>query len=318
MPNIIKFSKYCIIFSIIITLVGIGAFVYHGMKTGDPVVMDIDFKGGNIIEVDIGQQFDNSEIADLVKKAADVDAVVQKLGAEQQKVSIKTSPLSTENANKILSALKEKYQLKEDITKLAEKNQKVEPVIGKEIWNKGLMAMLVSSVLILMYIAWRFRVMSGFSAGTTAVIALLHDAFIMFTVYSLLRIPVNSSFIAAVLTILGYSINDTIIIYDRIRENQNILKKMTTEELVNKSILQTLTRSINTVVAVLVCVVSLYVYGYIYGVQSIKEFTLPLIVGLVSGAYSSIFIASPIWVWWKNAANKAEVQKKKAAKPKMA
>lgn len=315
MPNIIKFAKYCVIFSIIITLVGIGAFVYYGKTTGEPVVMDIDFKGGNIIELNIGKQFDNNEVAGIVKKTVGVEATIQKLGTAQDRVSIKTAPLSEDQATAVINAMKTNYGLNDD-SLLA--SRKVEPIISGEIWQNGLLAMLLSSVLILIYIAIRFRVMSGFSAGTTAIIALLHDAFIMFTVYSLLRIPVNSTFIAAVLTILGYSINDTIIIYDRIRENQNLLKKATTEELVNKSILQTLTRSINTVVAVLICVVSLYVYGYIYGVQSIKEFTLPLIVGLVSGAYSSIFIASPIWVWWKNAANKAEAQKKKGVKTKMA
>lgn len=318
MPNILRFSKYCMIFSIIITLVGIGAFIYYGVTTGNPVVMDIDFKGGNIIEVDFGKQFDNNDVAKTVKESVNVEAVVQKMGTEQTKASIKTAPLSQEQITKVVTDLKAKYQLQEDVQKLAERTQTVQPVIGQEIWQKGLGAIFISSALILIYVAIRFRVMSGLSAGSTAVMALVHDAFIMFTVYSLLRIPINSSFVAAVLTILGYSINDTIIIYDRIRENQNILKKMTTEELVNKSILQTLTRSINTVVAVLVCVVSLYVFGFIHGMQSIKDFTLPLIIGLVSGAYSSIFIASPLWVLWKEAATKAEIKKKSSAKTKMA
>lgn len=307
MPNLIKFSKYCLMFSILITLLGIGAFIYYGVTTHNPVVMDIDFKGGNIIEVNMGKQFNNNEVADTVKKAIGVEAVVQKLGTNQEKASIKTAPLATDQTTAVKEAIKAKYGLKAE-NFLSERT--VQPVIGQEIWQRGLGAMLLASILILIYVAIRFRVMSGFSAGTTAIIALLHDAFIMFTVYSILRIPVNSSFVAAVLTILGYSINDTIIVYDRIRENQNILRKMSTEELVNKSIMQTMTRSINTVVTVLICVVTLYVFGFIYGVQSIKEFTLPLIIGIVSGCYSSIFVASPLWVWWKNATAKAEAAKR--------
>ena len=311
MPNIIKFSKYCIIFSILITLLGIAAFIYHGVTSKEPVVMDIDFKGGNIIEVNIGKQFNNNDVAGIVKQVANTEATVQKIGTNQDRVTIKTAPLGQEKVTAIFEALKQKYGLDE---KALLSSSTVQPMIGQEIWQKGLMAMFLASILILIYLAIRFRTMSGLSAGTTAVIALLHDAFIMFTVYSLFRIPVNSSFVAAVLTILGYSINDTIIVYDRIRENQRILKKTTTEELVNKSILQTLTRSIYTVVTVLISVVTLYVFGYIYGVQSIKEFTLPLIIGLISGAYSSIFIASPIWVWWQNAATKAEADKRKVQK----
>lgn len=302
MPNFVKMGKYCMVFSIIITIIGLVAFAVNG------VVMDIDFKGGNIIEVNIGKQFNNNEVAGIVKRAVGVEAIVQKLGAKLDKVSIKTVPLTTDQVNKVFDALKTHYGLKnEDLLSV----RKVEPIIGKEIWLNAVWAMVLSSVLILIYVAGRFSIMSGLSAGTTAVIALLHDAFIMFAVYSILRIPVNSTFIAAVLTILGYSINDTIIIYDRIRENQTLLKKVTNTELVNKSIMQTLTRSINTVVTVLICVVTLYVFAFIYGVQSLKEFTLPLMIGLISGAYSSIFIASPLWVMWKDAIGKMEAGAKK-------
>ena len=317
MLNFIKFSKYCVVFSIILTLVGIGAFIYHGTVSKDGfLVMDQEFKGGSTIEVNIGKQFNTHDIATIVKKATGVEPTVQTLGVNQQKVAIKTTVLTQKQINEVLTGIKTKYNLKEDITKVADRIQTVEPTIGKEIWGRGLMAVAISSIIILLYLAYRFRAMAGLSAGTTAVVALLHDAFIMFTVYSLLRIPVNSTFIAAVLTVLGYSIHDTIIVYDRIRENQGLMRKLTPEELANKSIGQTLTRSINTVITVLICVVTLYIYGYISGIQSIKEFTLPLIIGLISGTYSSIFIASPLWVWWKNAQNKADTAKRKSPKVK--
>lgn len=302
MLNFIKYSKYAFVLSILITLAGVVSFMMNGL------VMDIDFEGGNVIEVNIGKSFNNADIVDTVKKVVNKEVTVQKLGAAtDNKVSIKTPPLTTQETTKVFDALKAKYKLK-DVDKLS--TSTVDPMIGKEIWQRGLLAMLLATILILAYIAIRFRIMSGFSTGTTAVIALLHDAFIMFAVYSILRIPVNSVFIAAVLTILGYSINDTIIVYDRIRENQKVLKKTSNTELVNKSISQTLTRSINTVVTVLISVITLYIYGYMNGIQSIKEFTLPLIIGLVSGAYSSIFIASPLWVLWKDAKAKSEATKK--------
>lgn len=152
--------------------------------------------------------------------------------------------------------------------------------------------------------------MSGLSAGVMAVLALLHDAAIMLSVYTVFRIPLNDSFIAAVLTILGYSMNDTIIIYDRIRENSNLLRKVPIAELVNKSILQTLARSINTVVTVLICVTTVYVFAVYHNIKSIQDFSLPLIVGITSGCYSSIFIASPLWVMWRQSKSKKKVPSK--------
>lgn len=309
MPNFVKISKYFIAFSIVITIVGFIAFFTKG------IVMDIDFKGGNIIEINIGKAFDNNRIASIVKNTVGKEATIQKLGTNQDKVSIKTEHLTQTQSMQIFNKIKTEYGLKDTEPQSV---RSVQPLMGKEIWQKGLASIIISSVLILIYVAIRFRIMSGFTAGVTAVLSIVHDAFIMFTVYSLLQIPVNSSFVAAVLTILGYSINDTIIVYDRIRENQNLLRKASRTELVNTSIMQTLHRTIYTVVTVLICVVSLYVFGYIYGVQSIKEFTLPLIIGLISGAYSSIFVSSPIWVWWKDAEDRNEVDKVKASKIKPA
>jgi len=309
MFNFIKFGKYCMIFSIIITIIGFISFFTRGL------VMDIDFKGGNIIEMKIGKAFDNNQIAKIVKATIAKEAVVQKLGAEQQNVSIKTEHLTQKQSAEIFSAIKKQFNLSDkDLLSV----RAVEPLMGQEIWSKGIMSMIIASVLILIYISIRFRLMSSFVSGVTAVLSIVHDAFIMFTVYSLLQIPVNSSFVAAVLTILGYSIHDTIVVFDRIRENQGILRKVSRTELANISIYQTLSRSIKTVLTVLICVVTLYVFGSIYGVQSIKEFTLPLIIGLVSGTYSSIFVSSPLWVWWKDSEDSNKVSKVKASKIKPA
>jgi preprotein translocase subunit SecF len=132
----------------------------------------------------------------------------------------------------------------------------------------------------------------------------------MLAVYTIFKLPVNESFIAAVLTILGYSMNDTIIIYDRIRENSNQLRRMPIGELVNRSIIQTLNRSINTIVTVLICLISMLVFSLVYNITSITDFILPLIVGIVSGCYSSIFIASPLWILWKESKQKKKIKTK--------
>ena len=129
--------------------------------------------------------------------------------------------------------------------------------------------------------------------GASAVIALIHDVLVVLTVYAVLGLPINNSFIAAMLTIVGYSINDTIVLFDRIRENKIFMKKNDTEELINSSINQTMVRSINTSLTTFVTIATLFVVGF--GIQSLKEFALPLMVGVLSGTYSSIFIASPLW-----------------------
>lgn len=140
----------------------------------------------------------------------------------------------------------------------------------------------------LIYVSFRFE----FSYGIASIIALVHDVIILICAYAVFRVPVNSPFVAAVLTVVGYSINDTIVVFDRIRENMKHAKKNDYASIANQSISQTISRSINTSLTTLVAIISLYVIG----VEAIKDFTLPLIVGMAAGTYSSIFIASPAWV----------------------
>jgi preprotein translocase subunit SecF len=182
----------------------------------------------------------------------------------------------------------------------------VDPVIGKELQRNAIIAVIASSILILLYVAFRFSVMGGWAAGVTATMALIHDILILLSVYLIAHFTINSAFIAAALTILGYSMNDTIIVYDRIRENERLLRKVPIEELVNTSITQTLSRTINTVLTVVITITTLYIFGVLYNVEAIKEFTLPLVIGIVSGSYSSIFIASSLYVVWMNRKNNKE------------
>ena len=176
----------------------------------------------------------------------------------------------------------------------------VDPFIGAEFFRKALYAMIVASVLIVLFVWVAFRSMSGPSAGVMALVALFHDVAVVFFVFVFLRIPLNESLIAVVLSILGFSINDTIVIYDRIRENKRLTNgSIPLDELVDLSINQSLTRSINTSLCVIGALLVAFIFATLYGIDSIKEFALPMMIGTVSGAYSTIFLAGPLWVMWK-------------------
>ncbi|MBM7644691.1 SecD/SecF fusion protein [Scopulibacillus daqui] len=186
----------------------------------------------------------------------------------------------------------------------------VSPQVGRDMAKNAFWAVVIASIAMIIYITIRFE----FLQGLAAIIALLHDAFFIVTIFSLFHLEVNVEFIAAVLTIIGYSINDTIVTFDRIRENIKRSEKkpktfMEYGEIVNRSIRQTLVRSINTVVTVLLPVIALLIFGS----ESIRNFTIALFVGLIAGVYSSIFIASPLWAVWKSSYLKRK--RKKAAQP---
>lgn len=176
----------------------------------------------------------------------------------------------------------------------------VDPAIGGDFLAKSLVAVVFASILMILYVAWRFRRIGGFSAGVMAVVALIHDVIIIFGVFVIFRIPVNDNFIAVVLTILGYSVNDTIVIYDRIRENKRLMgSKTPVGELVNTSINQSFRRTLNTSITTALAMVVVAVVALVFRVDSIQSFAFPMIIGLISGNYSSICIAGPLWVRWQ-------------------
>ncbi|MDK2798491.1 MAG: preprotein translocase subunit SecF [Clostridiales bacterium] len=280
--DIIGKRKIFFIISAIIILAGIGKMLVTGLN------QDIDFAGGTAMHVNIGKEFNNNEISNIVADAIGfAPSAIQKVGDGTQ-VIIKTKEIDTVQRDKVFQALKQKYGLEQ---KDLFSTDNVNPTIGKELRYQAFLASLIASVLMLIYITFRFE----FKSGVAAVIALIHDVLIMLTVYAIFQIPINTSFIAAILTILGYSINDTIIVFDRIRENSKYMKKDKFSTIVNKSIWQTLARSINTSLTTLLTITLLYILG----VESIKNFAFPLIIGILSGTYSSIFIASPVWVMWR-------------------
>jgi preprotein translocase SecF subunit len=170
------------------------------------------------------------------------------------------------------------------------------PVMGKELTNKAVIAIILSSIGILIYMAFRFE----FKPAVDAVVALLHDVGMLIGIFALLQRQIDSSFVAAVLTVIGYSVNDTIVLFDRVRENMHMKKKESFEELVNNSINQTMARSINTGFGTLLTIVVLLLIG----APNTKDFLLAMLLGIICGTYSSLFIASPIWVMWKGWSDK--------------
>ena len=271
--------------SVVLILAGIiGMIVNAGMGNG-AFSTDVEFSGGTSIEVSIGKEFENNDITNIVKEATgENNPQVQKVG-DGHSVTIKTKSLSTEVRSKLQTALSEKYDLKPENFSI----QDVSATISSEMVRTSILSVVVACVFMLIYVSIRFK---DFSMGASAILALCHDALIVVGSYAVLRIPLSNSFIAAILTVLGYSINATIVIFDRIRENKASMKRGDDlEELVDLSITQTLTRTIYSNVTTFIMVFMIFIMG----VTSIKEFTLPLMVGLVCGAYSSVCITGAVW-----------------------
>lgn len=249
----------------------------------------VEFIGGTEISVEVGKAFDNAEIAKVVSDATGVEvSTVQKMGDAKTQASIKSLELNSEQRDKATTALKEKYGLDDNAILSVDS---VSATVGSELKRNALIGSLIAVLLMLIYISFRFEVLSG----CAAVCALIHDVLIMLSVYTIFQIPVDTSLIAALLTILGYSINATIILFDRVRENTRLKRKESFENIMNLSVRQTLGRSINTTVTTLIVLVVLWIMG----VESIKVFTIPILVGVVAGLYSSVLLSGNFWIFFK-------------------
>lgn len=283
----IDFIKYRYVFFAFSLIIIIGGIVF-GLITD--FKFDIDFKGGTKIEVDLKEEFDNNDIENTVKDAVGKTALVQKMTGGQSCVTITTDVMSEEESDKVVEALKEKY------TNMDEPSvRNVQPAYGSELLNSALLSVGVAVILILLYTGVRFKTL-GFTAAITAVIALLHDALFIIAIYAIFKLPINSTFVAVILTIIGYSINDTIVIYDRIRENKRkITKSSDMKDIINTSLIQTMKRVIYTSLTTVTTIVVVYIFALINNQTVLKEFALPLTMGVIVGTYSSIFIASSLW-----------------------
>lgn len=278
--HFVRLRKIWYVISLAVIIPGVISLMLQGLNLG------IDFTGGSLVEVRFKEPAGIDQVRSVVSQQGLASSKgIQKSGDND--FLIRTRELTEEESSELISNL-EKNVGELDLLR----NDRVGPVISGELVQNALLALLIASALILVYISIRFE----FKQGIAAIIAILHDVLVVLGIFSLLQIEIDSSFVAAVLTIIGYSINDTIIIFDRVRENLQLRKKgESLEDLVNISLWQTLVRSINTVLTVVFVLVALFVLGG----STIQNFVLAMLVGVISGAYSSIFTASPVWVEMK-------------------
>ena len=274
--NIVKKRYWWFGISLLIIIPGIISFLMQGLNLG------IDFKGGTMLDVTFKKAVTQSAITDTMKSVG-LEGPVQ-LSNGDTAALIRTEALEEGKRSELLAALETKVG---EYDKKNLKEDKVGPAMGQELTRNAIYALIIAMGMMIIYITFRFQ----FVFAISGIIALLHDVLLVIGVFSLFQWEIDSTFVAAILTIVGYSINDTVIIFDRIRENETKMKRADSyEDMVDKSIWQTMRRSINTVITVLIALLSVFILGG----ESTKMFSLAMLIGVFIGAYSSIFIASQI------------------------
>ena len=288
MFKIIEKSKIWFSISLAIILIGVVLMFTRGLNFG------IDFKGGTQVSIQLNDEISKADVDTIVKGyAADASTTI----SNNNEYEIKSTDLDSDKLSSIMNELKDKYSL-EDTALLSQ--EEIGASVGKELTRNSLLALFAAGVVMLIYVAIRFE----FTFGVAALVATLHDILMTIGVYAIFGIPVNTPFIAAMLTIVGYSMNDTIVIFDRIRENTKKMRRANTYEIADTSLTETLARSVYTSLSTLATIVAINIL-----VPSVREFTIPLIVGIICGAYSSIFIASPVYVLLKEKTGKKKSKK---------
>ena len=300
--SLMRNAKYFVTVSMVIILAGAIVLGAVGFKYG------IDFTGGTIFTLSMGQSVADSDakaVEDIARKYVQGDA----LGSisENNTVVLKyqdkdaDAASSIDKRSKMVAELKTKYP---NITVGA--LERVGGVAGDELRRNAIISISIACALMLAYVWFRFELVFGIAA----ILALVHDVAIMTAFMLFTQTQLNSTFVAALLTIIGYSMNDTIVVFDRIRENNKKYRNLTKAEIIDKSILETLRRTINVSMTSLITTTVLYILG----VPAIKEFAFPLVVGIISGTYSSVLIAAPIWMWVHDAIDKRKKAKRAIGK----
>lgn len=294
--NFTKTFKPVLITYIAIFLIGtIMAFVFG-------VDLDINFKGGAKISYTYSGEISEQKIEESAKKVLNKSFNVSKstaLAGDTKSFEITLSgknSLSTARQDKLTETLKADFK-KNDIV-LSSANS-VSPTIAGTFFAKSFVAVLITAVLVVIYVGIRFKRIGGVSAAITALCALVFDILITFFVCVIFRLQIDSNYIAVILTILGYSLNDTIVIYDRIRENERLDPEKEIGELVNESVNKVMLRNIVTTITTITAIVIIIVVAEVFALTSLRTFAIPMAFGLISGAVSSLFISPQLWVIWK-------------------
>jgi len=298
--SVIKQRRLWWTISTAIILSGIVSMLISWQQLGAPLRPSLDFVGGTRLqfERDCTQPNNCAQPIDLISVREVIDAQglnnssIQVVGENQQAISIRTKTLDVEQRTRLQTALSEKIGA---FDPQATQIDTVGPTLGRQLFSSGLLALIVSFVGIVIYLSLRFQL----DYAVIAIIALFHDVLITVGIFSILGlvqgIEVDSLFVVAILTITGFSVTDTVVIYDRIREILNLNSDNSINQVVDDAVNQTLTRSINTTLTVLLTLFSLFLFGG----ETLRNFALALIIGFTMGAYSSIFIASPLLAWWR-------------------
>ncbi|MFC0473633.1 protein translocase subunit SecF [Halalkalibacter kiskunsagensis] len=289
--DFVQHRKKFFIFSGAFTLLGIILLLTLGLNLG------IDFESGSRVDLLAQETLTTEAVEEEFSKVGLSPDDIQLAGDRNEMASVGfIGVLTPGEITEIQAHFATEYGNEPSVST-------VDPIIGHELARNALLAVLIASIGIIIYVTIRFELLYGIAA----IVALLHDAFFIIAVFSLLQIEVNVPFIAAVLTIVGYSINDTIVTFDRIRENMKLAKRVKDfddlAKIVNTSLVQTLARSINTVLTVVFAAAAIFIFGG----EAIRSFAFALLVGLVAGTYSSMFLASQLWLIWKA----KQLQKKK-------
>lgn len=296
-----KAFKYVIIAYAVIFAVGIVS-CFFGIN------LDINFSGGTKIAYSYTGELEVADIEKIADEQLDTAFNVSKstaLAGETETFEIALSgknALSADKQEALTEALEK--ELKDNEIELYSSNS-VSPTIAGTFFAKSLVAVLITAAAVVVYVGIRFRKIGGVSAALTALVALVFDVLVTFFVCVIFKLQIDTNYIAVVLTILGYSLNDTIVIYDRVRENKKLNPSMEIGELVNVSINQTVIRNVVTTITTILAVLTIVVVSELYGLTSLRTFAIPMAFGLISGGVSSLFIAGPLWVIWKSRKQKA-------------
>ena len=305
--NFNKSFKFVLIGYAIFFAIGIVITAIFGVD------LDINFKGGTKITYSYTGELKYEETQGLIENTINKKVSVSEstgLTGEDKKLVITlvgTDALAADSQQALFDALNKQYP--DNKFELYDSNS-VNPSIAGSFFVKSLVAVILAGILVIIYVGFRFKKIGGVSAGLTAFASLILDVFVAFFICAIFRLQIDSNFMAVILTILGYSLNDTIVIYDRIRENKAIYPTMPTAELVNMSVNVVKTRNIVTTVTTFMAVVMIVVVSEFFGLTSLRSFAIPMAFGIVSGCISSLFISSPLWVLWKNRNTKTKSKRK--------
>ncbi|RAK10372.1 protein translocase subunit secF [Halanaerobium saccharolyticum] len=273
--------------SLTVIVIGLLFLLINGLNLG------IDFNGGTLMEFSFEENVSTEEVRGVLEKieiAAD-SKIQQAETAGEHGVIIRAKTLESEEIVAVDNAIRDEFESAEML-----RTEMVGPTIGRELRVNALLAMLAASIAIVAYISFRFE----FRFAAVSIITLMHDVLITVGIFAILGREINTPFVAAILTIIGYSINDTIVIFDRIRENMKMMHKVPFIKQANTAVVDTLPRSINTSITTLITILAIYFFGG----ASIQTFMLALFIGMFAGTYSSIFVASPLLVTWQEKISK--------------